>query len=83
MTRATLVREGDGDTPLTVEVPDDRAWEVRAVPVGDAAPTGGPWGAASFARLAGDEGTPIEVAREGRRLRWTPQPGFASVIVPA
>lgn len=83
LTRAMLVREGNGDTPLTVEVPDDRAWEVCAVPVGDAAPTGGPWGAASFARLAGDEGTPIEIAREGHRLRWTPQPGFASVIVPA
>lgn len=83
LTRAILVREGSGATPITVEVPDDRAYAVLAVPVGDAAPVSGPWGAEAFARLDPAAGTDVDAVQSGRRLRWTPQPGTASVIVPA
>ncbi|MGC4190752.1 MAG: glycoside hydrolase family 95 protein [Thermomicrobiales bacterium] len=83
LTSATIVREGASAAPIAVEVPDDRAYTVRSIPIADAAPASGPWGAASFSRLQRSEGSLSEVTQEGRRLRWTPEPGTASTIVPA
>ncbi|MGC4107671.1 MAG: glycoside hydrolase family 95 protein [Thermomicrobiales bacterium] len=83
LSQATIVRESDSNAPLTVEVSDDRDYTVRAIPLGDAASESGPWGAASFAGLDTTAGTRVAVTQEGRHLRWTPEPGTASVIVPA
>lgn len=85
LTRAMLVREGDAAAPVTVEMPDDRTYAVRAIPAGGAAPDHGPWGAASFAALdpSGEEAVAVAAIREGHLLRWTPHPGFAYIIAPA
>ncbi|MGB3328077.1 MAG: glycoside hydrolase N-terminal domain-containing protein [Thermomicrobiales bacterium] len=82
LSRAILVREGDGTGPVKVELPDDRAYGIRAVTVDDAAPATGPWGAASFARLDLAPSTPVVSTRDGRRVQWVPAPGTATIITP-
>lgn len=83
LSHAMLFREGDGASAITLELPDDRDYNITVIPVGNAAPKAGPWGSANFAYLDATVATPITATRTGRQLQWTPPQGVVSIISPA
>ncbi|MGI8483456.1 MAG: hypothetical protein ACR2OU_04255 [Thermomicrobiales bacterium] len=60
-------------------MPDDRSYNVRALPIITPASN---WGAGDFASVSAPTGKSGEIARDGRILAWTSEPSTLYVITP-
>jgi alpha-L-fucosidase 2 len=74
---------GRGASPLTVQLPDDRAYTVRAVPIPGDMRDVDPWGAEQFAAVTARDGAPVDAATDRRRLSWTPDTATMYVVTPS